>query len=246
MKYINSKGLDPAFVRAVINDPYDRGDSDFSATSLSNPPQAAALTEKHWDELEIDVASRVAIIIGQGMHTIAERAARPGIDISEKRFFGDITVDGERYIISAQIDLFETDTGRLLDWKSTKSFAFSKKAGGGQKPEWQSQLNIGCELMKGHGYDPKSLHILALLKDWNEREVASGGCPANEQVTVDIPMWERGKTIDFITTRIRALVAARKSLPKCTYEETWGGRRCIKFCDPVKFCQQFNQQSQRK
>lgn len=240
MKFINPKGYDPAFVRAVENDPYDRGESDFSATSLSTPPQAAVLIERYWEELEIDVSTRVDSIIGQGMHTIAERAARPNIDISEKRFFGDIVVDGVNYVISAQIDLFETDTGRLLDWKCTKAYAFSKKAGGGQKPEYTAQLNVGCELMRGHGYDPKSLHILAVLKNWDERDVADGACPENKQVTVNIPMWDRGKTVDFITSRIRSHVAAKKSLPACTYAETWGGRRCANWCDAKQVCEQYH------
>lgn len=241
MKYTNKYNLPEAFVRAVVNDPYDRGESDYSATGLAVPPRASALIEKHFDTLEVDVSSRVAAIIGQGSHSVAERAARPDIDVCEHRFFAKFEVDGKTYTISAQVDLFEKDSGVLYDWKTTKAYAFSKKAGSGKKPEWIEQLNIAAEILRRNGHTPKDLQIIAMLKDWSKREAGSAGMPESEVLAVQLPMWEPDVAVAHIQARIKAQVAARESLPDCTSKETWGGNRCGQWCDAASVCEQFKQ-----
>lgn len=238
MKYTNKHGLPEVFVRAVVNDPYDKGESDFSATGLAEPPRASALKERFKNTLEVDVSSRVASIIGQGTHSIAERAARPGLDICEERLFAKFKVDGIEYVVSAQLDLFEIDSGRLFDWKTTKAYAFSKKAGGGNKIEWIQQLSVGAELLRRNGHTPKSLHIIALLKDWKKDDPSH---PETEVVAVDLVMWESKKVVSYVEDRIRAHVAARADLPKCTSQETWGGRKCSQWCDANAVCEQYQQ-----
>lgn len=241
MKYTNKYGLPEAFVRAVINDPYTNGGADFSATSLANPPRATALIAEKYDELEIDVTSRVAAIIGQGSHSIAERAARPNIDLCENRLFAKFNVDGKDYTVSGQVDLYETDSGTLHDWKTTKAYAFSKKAGSGKKPEWIEQMNICAELLRQNGHKPQKLSIIAMLKDWSKRDAGQSGMPESEVLAVELPMWDRLKVVEHIENRIRAHVSAKTHLPQCSPGETWGGNRCGQWCDASSVCDQFKQ-----
>lgn len=243
MKYVNKYGLPEAFVRAVINDPYTSGEkADFSTTGLQTPARAAALIRQFKDTLEVDVTTRVASIIGQGAHSIAERAARPDLDICEKRFYSEFNVDGVIYKLSGQIDLYSKDSCTLFDWKVTKAYAFSKKAGGGAKPEWIAQASVNALLMKRNGYEVKSAVIIAMLKDWDKREAARGnGYPASEVVQVELSIWDEAKTLGYIYSRIQALVAARHSLPMCTAGETWGGRRCPDWCDANSVCSQYQE-----
>jgi hypothetical protein len=242
ISYTNIHSLPPAYVRAALNDQYDKGLSDFSATGLAQLPRATALIEQYrgMPELVVDVSSRVASIIGKGSHTTAECAARPGIDLCEVRMFARFEVDGKIYIVSAQLDLYETDTKRLLDWKTTKAYAFSKKAGGGRKDEWIAQLNVGAEILRRNGHHPKTLTIIAMLKDWNERE-AGKSHPDSEVMSVDLPMWTSERATAYVEDRIRLHVAARTNLPECTSKETWGGRKCPKWCDAKSVCSQFKQ-----
>lgn len=239
MRYTNKHGLPDAFYRAVVNDSYDKGDSDFTATGLETPPRAAALLEQH--DVEIDVSTRVAVIIGRGAHATLECAARPGIDIIEQRFYREIEVDGVMYKIGAQIDIYEGDTRTLQDWKTAKAFAFHKKSGSGNKPEWRSQLNIGKWVIEGNGLVVEHLRIIGLLKDWNKREITTPGYPPVEVMSVEIEVWPTEKTEDYIRNKIRALVEAKKELPLCSGKENWGGNRCGQWCDAASVCSQYQE-----
>ena len=239
MKLTNKFGLPDAFMRACQNDPYSKGPSDFSATGLANPARATALIEQFGDQIEIDISTKVASTIGRGVHSILEGAARPELDIIEKRYFAQFIVDDVSYIVSAQIDLFEIDTKTLSDWKTCKAYAFHKKAGAGKKPEWTQQLNVAKELMARNGVEVKVLKIIGLLKDWSKRETIDPGYPQLEIMTVDLTLWEREKTVKYIEDRIRAHVLAKVDLPKCTSAETWGGNRCQSWCDASSVCEQY-------
>ncbi len=240
MKLTNKHGYPEAFARAIANDPYTKGDSDFSATGLESPARQVALINKYKDTLEIDISTRVAATIGQGAHSILERAARPGIDIIEQRYFAKFLVDGVEYIVSAQVDIYEQDSCTLSDWKTTKTYAFHKKSGAGKKPEWIYQMNVGAELMRRNGLDPRKVQIIGLLKDWDKRKAATeAGYPPTEVMTVEVPLWEREKCVAYIEGRIRAHVEARTKLPQCTTKETWGGNRCKGWCDAASVCEQF-------
>lgn len=232
MKITNKYGLPDAFVRAVTNDPYEKGESDFSVTGLLAPARQKALLQIHDDVVEEDAVDRVWSVLGQGTHHILQRAARPGIDLVEQRFFAKF---GET-TISGQIDLLEQDTGTLSDYKVTKAFAFSKKAG--TKFEWVAQLNMQLELLRRNGLDARALQIVGILRDFDKKKMSD---PALEVVVLEIPIWTREKTIALIEERIKAHLSAKEQLPECTTKETWAGRRCSGWCPVSKFCEQFKQ-----
>lgn len=236
MKYINNLQAPEPFFRAVKNDTYDSGGSDFTATSLANPPKVYALMKKYGEGLETEANTRVASLIGQAIHKLAERAARPGIDLVEQRYFSKFL----GYKVSAQIDLLEQDTGILYDWKSTKAYAFHQKTGAGQKPEYITQMNIGLELLRRNNLEARELHIIALLKDWDEKKAeADPGYPQSEVIEVSLPIWSREKTVAYIEERIQLHVKALKELPECSSKDTWGGNRCRRWCDVNSVCEQY-------
>ena len=239
MRYVNKHNFPGAYFRCVVNDPYDRKDT-YSPSLLSNPPRATVLLEQNPD-VEVDVSTRVAATIGQGAHSILERGARPGVDIIETRFFRSIEVDGVTYQVSAQVDLFETDTGDLSDWKTTKAYAFHKKSGRGKKPEWEAQLNIGRWVMVAEDLpEVKRLLIVGLLKDWDLRKSKDEpGYPETEIMVAEQKMWTLEETEIWIAMRIRAIVAARKELPMCSTKDSWAGRRCAQWCDANSVCSQY-------
>jgi len=62
-----------AFVRAIENDPYSKGDADFSATELLKPPQIVRLYNKHEDTVTSDVRDEWWKLLGKGVHAVLEQ-----------------------------------------------------------------------------------------------------------------------------------------------------------------------------
>lgn len=234
----NKFNLPDAYFRAVANDPYNSGGSDFTPSSLDQPPKAYALLKAFGDVAYVDIANRCDAIIGSGAHYVAERAARPGLDLCEERLFSDITIDGKKYILSAALDLYETDNCHLMDWKTTKAYAFSKKAGGGKKDAWEAQLNIGAELLRRHGHSPKKITIIALLKDWSPREAGTASCPEQQVIAVEMPIWSSEQVVTYVETKARLLLSASTETV-CSPKDNWSGRRCDRWCDAQSICKQY-------
>lgn len=84
MKLTNKHHLPSPIVEAVRADSYTKGRAGYSVTELLSPPRLRALKEKHWDELEEDVADRIWSMLGQLMHLMLERATYKGKVALEK------------------------------------------------------------------------------------------------------------------------------------------------------------------
>lgn len=242
----NKHGYPEAFCLAVKNDPYDRGDCEFSATSLITPPRKLALYEKHKKEIdaEIDVDDRVFIFYGQIGHLLLERAGR-GIgesSIIEKRYFGEI--DGTR--ISAQIDSLDLEeNGTLVDYKFTTVYGFKKE----EKPkaDWVKQMNIQLELLRQNGMDAKRMKIWGMLRDWRPAEFRKSPMVYPQKMAFhDIQIAPRERTVAFISNRIKAHRDAKNTLPLCTDGERWASKydafnRCHNYCEVKNFCSQYKE-----
>ena len=58
MKLTNQYGAPDAFVRALEDDQYTKGEADISVTGLIQPPQISRLRAEHQDKLSADVRDR--------------------------------------------------------------------------------------------------------------------------------------------------------------------------------------------
>jgi hypothetical protein len=214
MKLTNKSGLPEALVRALENDSYTAGDSDFTATSLIKPSRLWALEKLHAHEIEEDAEDGLYRLYGQVAHGILERANLA--DLAEKRFFSEFS--GKR--VSAQLDSLSLTDGVLSDFKFTTSWGFKQDTP--PKPEWVAQLNIQLELLRRNGLDANSLQIIGLLRDWQIREARfNPGYPQAPVATLAIPMWSREQTASYIEMRIASHLAALKALPLCSVSERW-------------------------
>lgn len=207
----NRFALPEAIVRAVRNDPYTRGESDFSITGLLRPPQLARLAAAH--DLTEDVSDRIWALLGQAVHSVLERAAEGAnaAAIFEERFFLDMDVDGRSYRVSGQIDHFET--GCLTDYKITSVYAREGKV------EWEQQLNLLRALMAESGHQVARLQNVLIFRDWRPKEALREDYPQSQVAALEIPMWPLEQALEFLRERIRLHVA---DAPRpCTDEERW-------------------------
>lgn len=214
MKLTNRNNLPDALVRAIGNDNYSKGESDFSVTELLKPPRVRALEIQHADKIQEDVEDHIYRLYGQIVHTILERANEA--DMVEKRFFAKF---GD-YTLSGQVDSLVLKDGVLTDWKFSTAWAF--KSNQPPKPEWVAQLNMQAELLRRNGHTVNKLQIVGLIRDWQIREASQNpDYPQAQVATQSIPMWEAQKVETFIHLRIAMHVAAETELPQCSDEDRW-------------------------
>jgi hypothetical protein len=231
----NKHGYPESIVRAIANDTYSRGDSEFSATSLLQPPRISALTDLYKDQIVTDVDDRLFILYGHMGHALLERASNKLHSMVERRFFG--VIDGVK--ISAQIDnLSLEDDQTLIDWKFTTVYGFME--GTPPKREWIAQMNIQLELLRQNGIEAKALKIYGMLRDWRPKEAKNNPNYPKKIAYHNIPIVDREKTQSFIKQRIQMHRQAREKLPLCSTEDNWNGNRCRGYCEVAKFCTQFN------
>lgn len=234
MEVTNKFGYPDEIISAIKNDPYDKGDSEFSATGLIAPARQRVLRERHKHELSTDADDEVFKLFGQIGHLLLERSGRGALDaVTERRFF--TTVADTR--VSAQIDSLSLKDGVLKDWKYTSVYGFME----GKKPkwEWSAQMNIQLELLRRNGFDANRLEIWGVLRDWRPREAAGNKKYPNKVACHEIEIVPREKTVKYIESRIMAHRAAEKELPYCTPKENWNGKRCEGYCDVNRFCKQY-------
>lgn len=241
MKLTNRLGLPKAIYNAVAADPYNKGAADFSITELIAPARQRALMLKHKDELEEDVSDRLWSLYGQLMHSMLERAAENSI--TEKRLFGTFALTSilgntTSFVVSGAFDTLCLESGTLSDYKFTTSWSFM--ANKPPKEEWVQQLNMQLELLRMNDMDATSLEIIGCLRDWQLSKFKENkNYPKTQMAKHEIPIWPRDKTQMFIRKRMSEHLKARKILPRCSSEETWGRKRCIDYCSVNNFCTQF-------
>lgn len=237
MKYTNRYKLPDSIVQAVVNDPYSKGEADFSATEILKPPQIGHLTRKHADELESDVSDHVWRLLGKGVHNILEQNHTGEGVVLEERYFADIEIphptDGmKKYTLSGAFDV--QDGTLIQDYKVTATYTVQRGGSG----DWENQLNIYDWLAWKNGKEFESLEIVAIMRDWKKSQQNKANYPESPIVIVPINRWTRARQEDFIVERI--LLHIQDEPQPCSKGEIWGGVRCRDWCDVANFCPQYN------
>jgi hypothetical protein len=221
MKYklTNRLNLPGPIVEAVKNDPYTAGDSDYTATSLLQPPRIAALRSKYG--VTEDAADRIYTLQGQIMHGILERAgkelAQQGY-IVERRFKGTFRIGSRIFKVSAQIDLFDPASATLSDYKYTGVYA----ANNGLKEEHRLQLNLQAELLRREGFQVEKAEVILFFRDWHaSRASEDRSYPQSPVMKQEVPLMTAEEVKGWVIGRIVAHESAKQELPLCTDEERW-------------------------
>jgi hypothetical protein len=218
MRLTNKNGFPEALARAVMNDSYTKGESDYSVTELLKPPQLRALQIKYQKDLVDDVEDRLWSLYGQIAHFVLERANVE--DLSEKRFYAEF----RGKTVSGQIDSFSMDGSILTDWKFVTAWKF--KNGRATDEDWISQLNMQAELLRRNGITVSRAQIVGLLRDWSKIEAADNAdYPQKGVVTAEIPLWSSEQVTAFINERIAlheaAALAPDDQLTPCSHTERY-------------------------
>lgn len=210
MKITNKFNLPTPIYNAIVNDDYDDGGADITASSLWKPTQMLALTRQHKEDIEVDASDFLGTLLGKALHDYIRKHDTEAQ--TEQRIFTHV----EGMLLSGQFDRLIVSQGIIQDYKVTSVARFNHQK---HESEWENQLNTYAFLLRRHGVDIRALQIVAVLRDWSELNAERNLDYPNIMVqVVDIPLW----TTEEAERRISERVAAHSKEPSpCTNEERW-------------------------
>lgn len=204
MKITNHYQLPKAVYDAVSIGTEMPQDNVIRVTSLISPPLIRQLLIEHWEKLSEDASDRLWALFGQCGHTVL------GKDNCRRV---EIVVDG--MTITGEWDFYNQDLGRIEDYKFTSVWSYIF----GDKPEWECQTNIYCELARQNGLsikNPPQIH--AFLRDWQKSKRSQDNYPKIPFQTAEMPLWHPDQCRKYIKDR---LALHKRKAQECTPEEKW-------------------------
>jgi CRISPR/Cas system-associated exonuclease Cas4 (RecB family) len=160
---------------------------DRSMQTEVGPSEIGGCRRKVWYRLNAqphtnDNQSKLAAIMGTAIHAAIEDA------------FGAIDPEGKEYLVEtevafgdmkAHVDLFVPSTGAVIDWKTSKVKNMSYFPSNQQR--WQVQI-YGYLLSK-NGYEVKTVNLVAIARDGNEKDVQVHTEPYDEVMALAALAW---------------------------------------------------------
>ena len=238
MKVTNELGLPQAFINALNLEKHNEKGC-YSATTLLKGACETILTDRHFDEIEIDVADCVWQIWGTAVHLIFERAGIEGF--TEEKF--SVPVSNSK--VTGRVDLYDLENETVYDWKTASTW----KVQFNDFSDWDKQGLIYAWLMKQNGLKVKEIKFVALLKDHSKSKARKDfEYPQKPVVVHTVKVTEEAlKKIEaFINMKVRQFEVAEtlvdEKLTPCTKEERWatddkwaimkaGRKTALKVCD---------------
>jgi len=214
MIYTNKYGLCSELYEAIVNRQkrYDKGEADFSATELIDPPRIVQLTRRHYDEIEVDITSLLESWKGHLVHDALERPQ------TSNRLYCKIGAS----VICGAYDYYLD--GVLKDYKTVS--VWGTIVGNPQK-KWREQLGVYQYLLQYHRLPVDKMVIEAIFKDWSETDLKRQGhsYPAKPVMSYSLAPYESQEVFDLIHSRVgiheRAMMMMDNELPECTLDEMW-------------------------
>jgi hypothetical protein len=199
MQYTNKLKLPQAIYDAIVNDEYDRGESDITVTQLIQPVQMTKLQMEYEDKLVEDIADNIYALMGKSIHYILEKAE--SIMPVEKRLYIDI--DGVK--LGGQLDrlaLISKDggfSGKVQDYKIASVWEYIH----GLNKEKEEQLNCLAYILNQNNYPVSELEIIMIFRDWQKSKAKyDKDYPQQQIAIINISLWPIDNQKAFIEHKI--------------------------------------------
>jgi len=191
---------------------YDSGDTDYSVTTLLDPPRIVHLNKRHMAKVELFVEDLLHSFTGTAVHEYMERML--------------LERDSTMYKCEERLGITINDrkVSGAYDMKNTSCW----KVVFGDKDDWTHQQNCYRFLIwMHHKVTLKSLRIIGMFRDWSLVNKWKSGrdYPEYPAVEYQLPLMDLQKVHNWMTDRVTILAAeentADDDLPLCTYEDMW-------------------------
>ena len=222
----NRHDLPQWLLNAVIDTraQYNPGEkTDYSITSLIQPPMVYTLTKQH--QPEEDVADALQAWLGTACHDKLEEKLKdnPRYMVEERLYhtFHIPEAPGEQkeFIVSCQLDLYDKETCELWDHKFSKLYSFTN----GGKQDHEIQLAYQAYSLKKYGYDVRSAQIAGFALDWSKTKTAfQKDYPETLFCHTPYPMWADEDIEAWVKNQILEKEYAKLGqIRVCSKEERW-------------------------
>lgn len=217
MKVTNRLGLPAAFVNAVSvrrhNEP-----GCYSATTLNKGAKEIILTDRHFDELEVDAADSVWAVWGTAVHALME--SKKDDNFHEEKF----EVPLSKSKITGQVDSYDMENATIFDWKTASVWKVIKA----DFADWKAQGMTYAWLMSQKGLPVKKCRFVALLKDHSKTKAQTDSTyPQSPVFVYEFDVTEDGlkETGERLLKKVAEVEAASlledKDIPICSESERW-------------------------
>ena len=243
MEYTNKYNLPESIANALMCDDYDLSDAPdniISVTTLIDSPKAKLLQKRHYNELTVDVSESVWKLFGSSIHHVLNMSNQVnGEQLSEERWFlccgswdiytlnkGDKAqeqswYEKSKWYVSGKFDNYIKES--VEDYKVTSVWSYIYSPYG--KPEHHSQININAIALRLMGFPVDNGRIIMILRDFQNSKAGKDNYPAIPIQTINIPLWDNEKIINYIEDRIKLYSECVKvgddEIPVCSKEERW-------------------------
>lgn len=217
MQVTNKLHLPAAFVHAVSTERHN-APGCYSATTLNKGAKEIVLTDRHYDEIEIDAADNVWAVWGTAVHSIFENEKDD--NFHEESF--KVAV-GNSYV-TGKVDSYDMTNGIIYDWKTASTWKIQFN----DFTNWHAQGMTYAWLLTKSGLEVKKCRFVALLKDHSKSKAKhDASYPQSPAYIYEFAVTpeELAKAEARIVAKVKEIENAYKlgddDIEPCTADERW-------------------------
>ena len=217
MNVTNELNLPDVLVRKCTREKHN-AEKCISATTLKNGTRAFFLSDRHWDNITVDVSDMLWAMFGTAFHSLMEEE-------SENTFVEELlTWKVGDWTVTGRIDGYDMSTGTIYDWKTTSAWKVIYK----DFSDWKFQGLVYAWLLRKNGLPCDECRFIACLKDFSKLKAKTeSDYPKKSIYVYQFKVTE--KDLAEIEKNINAKIAEiEKSkdlkddkLPLCSSSERW-------------------------
>lgn len=203
---------------------YDSGDTDYSVTTLQDPPRIVQLERRHGHKVPFDVAGSLASFMGTAIHEYMERMLR-AMDPTQQVYrlenrLGRTVLNRK---VTGAFDIFLLGDDELFDIKTSKTFNFIYN----DRKHWTAQQNMYRSFIREEwGIELKKLNIMFWGWEWSKYTMMQNkDYPRQQVTTISLPLWSEARVKEYMEERIQMMIDSEDlsdvNLPHCSDEDMW-------------------------
>ena len=217
MKVTNKLNMPAAFVNAVSTTRHNAAGC-FSATTLNKGAKEIILSDRHFDEIEVDAADSVWAVWGTAVHALLE--SQPDNNFHEEYF----KVPVSNSFVTGQVDSYDMENGVINDWKTASVW----KVQFNDFKDWRAQGLTYAWLLQQSGLEVKKCRFVALLKDHSKTKAKTDSSYPQSPVFIyefDVTAADMEETAARILAKVQEIESAYEldddAIEPCSAEERW-------------------------